>query len=241
MTKKTARALALALAFGAPVALALNPVLARAQTMMQQPSGVLSLNAQASAEVPQDEVEITMFFEQQASEPSALTSTLNERGDAALQKARGVSGVTARSGAFSIFPSTDRDGRISTWRGRTEVVLESRDFAAASKLAGQMASIMQVGNVRFSLSPEAQRAAEQRLSTEAIKSFREQAASSAQAFGFSGYSIREVNVNHSGVMPRPMMMMSAHAMGADAKGAPMPLEAGTSTVTVNVSGSVQMK
>jgi predicted secreted protein len=209
--------------------------------MMQQPSGVLSLNAQASAEVPQDEVEITLFYEQEASEPSALTSTLNERADAALQKARGVTGVTARSGAFSIFPSTDRDGRISTWRGRTEVVLESRDFAAASKLAGQMASIMQVGNVRFSLSPEAQRAAEQRLSGEAIKSFREQAASSAQAFGFSGYSIREVNVNHSGVMPRPMMMMSARAMGADAKGAPMPLEGGTSTVTVNVSGSVQMK
>ncbi len=31
-------------------------------------------------------------------------------------------------------------------------------------------------------------------------------------------------------------------MGADAKAAaPMPLEGGTSTVTVNVSGSVQMK
>ncbi|MGF6859037.1 SIMPL domain-containing protein [Paraburkholderia sp. CI3] len=241
MTTKTARSLALALALGAPVALALNPAPARAQTMMPQPSGVLSLNAQASAEVPQDEVEITLFYEQEASEPSSLTSTLNERADAALQKARGVSGVTARSGAFSIFPSTDRDGRITTWRGRTEVVLESRDFAAASKLAGQMASIMQVGNVRFSLSPQAQRAAEQRLSGEAIKSFREQAAASSQAFGFSGYSIREVNVNHSGVMPRPMMMMSARAMGADAKNAPLSLEGGTSTVTVNVSGSVQMK
>ncbi|MBB5453138.1 putative secreted protein [Paraburkholderia sp. Kb1A] len=241
MTAKTARSLALALALGAPVALALNPAPARAQTMMPQPSGVLSLNAQASAEVPQDEVEITLFYEQEASEPSSLTSTLNERADAALQKARGVSGVTARSGAFSIFPSTDRDGRITTWRGRTEVVLESRDFAAASKLAGQMASIMQVGNVRFSLSPQAQRAAEQRLSGEAIKSFREQAAASSQAFGFSGYSIREVNVNHSGVMPRPMMMMSARAMGADAKSAPLSLEGGTSTVTVNVSGSVQMK
>ncbi|MGF6610936.1 putative secreted protein [Paraburkholderia sp. WSM4175] len=241
MTTKTARSLALALALGAPVALALNPAPARAQTMMPQPSGVLSLNAQASAEIPQDEVEITLFYEQEASEPSSLTSTLNERADAALQKARGVSGVTARSGAFSIFPSTDRDGRISTWRGRAEVVLESRDFAAASKLAGQMASIMQVGNVRFSLSPEAQRAAEQRLSGEAIKSFREQAAASSQAFGFSGYSIREVNVNHSGVMPRPVMMMSARAMGTDAKSAPLSLEGGTSTVTVNVSGSVQMK
>jgi predicted secreted protein len=37
------------------------------------------------------------------------------------------------------------------------------------------------------------------------------------------------------------MMMQARGMSADAKmAAPMALEAGTSTVTVNVSGSVQM-
>ena len=243
MTKNTARALALALVCAAPAALALTPAMARAQGVTQyQPAGVLSLNAQASAEVPQDVVDITLFYEQEASDPSVLTSTLNQRADAALQKAKGVNGVTARTGSFSIYPSTDRDGRISAWRGRTEVVLESHDFAAASKLAGQMASIMQVGNVQFSLSPEAQRAAEQKLTGEAIKSFREQAASAAQAFGYSSYSIREVNVGHNGVMPRPMMMMSARAMGADAKAsAPVPIEGGTSTVTVNVSGSVQMK
>lgn len=243
MTKNTARALALALVCVAPAALALTPAMARAQGVTQyQPAGVLSLNAQASADVPQDVVDITLFYEQQASDPSALTSTLNQHADSALQKAKGVNGVTARTGSFSIYPSTDRDGRISAWRGRTEVVLKSHDFAAASKLAGEMASIMQVGNVQFSLSPETQRAAEQKLTGEAIKSFREQASSSAQAFGYSGYSIREVNVGHNGVMPRPMMMMSARAMSADANAsAPVPIEGGTSTVTVNVSGSVQMK
>ncbi|MGF6242462.1 MULTISPECIES: SIMPL domain-containing protein [Paraburkholderia] len=241
MTQKTARAIAFAMALATPLALA--SAAAHAQGVTQaEPSGVLSLNAQASAEVPQDVVDITLFYEQEASDPSALTSTLNQRADAALRQAKGVSGVTARTGSFSIYPSTDRDGRISAWRGRTEVVLESHDFAAASKLAGQMASNMQVGNVQFSLSPEAQRAAEQKLTSEAIASFRQQASAGAQAFGYSGYSIREVNVGHNGVMPRPMMMMSARAMGADAKAAaPLPLEGGTSTVTVNVSGSVQMK
>ncbi|MDE1182920.1 SIMPL domain-containing protein [Paraburkholderia sp.] len=242
MTRKTARVLAFAMACATPLALSVAPAVARAQNAPYQPAGVLSLNAQASAEVPQDVVNITLFYEQEASDPSSLTNTLNQRAESALQKAKGVSGVTARTGSFSIQPSTDRDGRISAWRGRTEVVLESHDFAAASKLAGQMASIMQVGNVQFSLSPESQRAAEQKLTGEAIASFRQQAASSAQAFGYSGYSIREVNVGHNGaVMPRPMMMMSARGMAADAKVASMPLEAGTSTVTVNVSGSVQMK
>ncbi|WJF89550.1 SIMPL domain-containing protein [Paraburkholderia bonniea] len=242
MTRKTALAFALAIASAAPLALALVPATAQAQSAAQaQPAGVLSLNAQASTEVPQDVVHITLFYEQEAKDPSTLTTSLNQRADAALQKTKGVAGVTARTGAFSIGPSTDRDGRISAWRGRTEVVLESHDFAAASKLAGQMGSVMQVSDVQFSLSPEAQRAAEQKLTGQAIASFRQQAGAAAEAFGYSGFSIREVNLGHNGISPRPMMMMSARMMSDSAKSAPVPIEGGTTTVTVNVSGSVQMK
>jgi predicted secreted protein len=240
MTKKSALVWALAAACAAPLALANT---AHAQTIVQQaqPSGVLSLNAQASAEVPQDVVDITLFYEQEASDPSSLTGTLNQHADQALQKAKGVSGVTARTGSFSIYPSTDRDGRISAWRGRTEIVLESHDFAAASKLAGNLSSVMQVGNVQFSLSPEAQREAEQKLTGQAIASFKQQASAAAQAFGYGSYTIREVNVGHNGVSPRPVMMMSMRSDVAAKAAAPVPVEGGTSTVTVNVSGSVQMK
>ncbi|MDB5833111.1 MAG: hypothetical protein JWR14_2941 [Caballeronia sp.] len=239
MTKKNTTSALAAAVLLAGAAMAQS---AFAQSVIQaQPSGVLSLAAQASADVPQDVVDITLFYEQEAQDPASLTSVLNQRADAALRQAKGVDNVTAHSGSFTVYPSTDRDGRISAWRGRTEVVLESKDFAAASKLAGKMSDSMQVGSVTFSLSPEAQRAAEQKLSTQAIASFKQQAQSSAQAFGYSGYAIREVNIGHNGSSPRPVMMMAARSMGADAKmSAPMALEGGTSTVTVNVSGSVQM-
>ena len=239
MTKKNTTSTLAALVLLAGAAMAQS---AFAQSVVQaQPSGVLSLAAQASADVPQDVVDITLFYEQEAQDPASLTSVLNQRADAALRQAKGIDNVTAHSGSFTVYPSTDRDGRISAWRGRTEVVLESKDFAAASKLAGKMSDSMQVGSVTFSLSPEAQRAAEQKLSTQAIASFKQQAQSSAQAFGYSGYAIREVNIGHNGSSPRPVMMMAARSMGADAKmSAPMALEGGTSTVTVNVSGSVQM-
>jgi predicted secreted protein len=239
MTKKNTTSTLAAAVLLAGAAMAQS---AFAQSVIQaQPSGVLSLAAQASADVPQDVVDITLFYEQEAQDPASLTSVLNQRADAALRQAKGVENVTAHSGSFTVYPSTDRDGRISAWRGRTEVVLESKDFAAASKLAGKMSDSMQVGSVTFSLSPEAQRAAEQKLSTQAIASFKQQAQSSAQAFGYSGYAIREVNIGHNGSSPRPVMMMAARSMSADAKmSAPMALEGGTSTVTVNVSGSVQM-
>jgi predicted secreted protein len=239
MTKKNTTSTLAAAVLLAGAAMAQS---AFAQSVIQaQPSGVLSLAAQASADVPQDVVDITLFYEQEAQDPASLTSVLNQRADAALRQAKGIDNVTAHSGSFTVYPSTDRDGRISAWRGRTEVVLESKDFTAASKLAGKMSDSMQVGSVTFSLSPEAQRAAEQKLSTQAIASFKQQAQSSAQAFGYSGYAIREVNIGHNGSSPRPVMMMAARNMSADAKmSAPMALEGGTSTVTVNVSGSVQM-
>jgi len=134
MTRKSALVWALAAgACAAPVALALTSVAANAQTVVQQyqPAGVLSLNAQASTDVPQDVVDITLFYEQEASDPSSLTGTLNQHADQALQKAKGVSGVTARTGSFSIYPSTDRDGRISAWRGRTETVFDHAGWECA--------------------------------------------------------------------------------------------------------------
>ncbi|MCA8245628.1 SIMPL domain-containing protein [Burkholderia multivorans] len=246
MTKKSAVALSLALAAAVPVALTLASPAAHAQAVnphFPEPAGVLSLSSQASADVPQDIIHITLFYEQQAKDPGSLTSALNQRADAALAQAKGVSGVSAHTGAFSVYPSTDRDGKISAWRGRTEVVLESRDFAAASKLAAQLSNLMQVANVEFSLSPEAQRAAEQKLTTEAIKSFRARADEAAKAFGYSSYTIRDVNVGSGrNVQPYPRMMaMAAAPMDSAKMSAPIAVEGGKATVSVTVNGSVQMK
>ncbi|MBU9401312.1 SIMPL domain-containing protein [Burkholderia multivorans] len=246
MTKKSAVALSLALAAAVPVALTLASPAAHAQAVnphFPEPAGVLSLSSQASADVPQDIIHITLFYEQQAKDPGSLTSALNQRADAALAQAKGVSGVSAHTGAFSVYPSTDRDGKISAWRGRAEVVLESRDFAAASKLAGQLSNLMQVANVEFSLSPEAQRAAEQKLTTEAIKSFRARADEAAKAFGYSSYTIRDVNVGSGrNVQPYPRMMaMAAAPMDSAKMSAPIAVEGGKATVSVTVNGSVQMK
>ncbi|KUY50335.1 MULTISPECIES: SIMPL domain-containing protein [unclassified Burkholderia] len=244
MTKKSALALSLALAV--PVALTLASPAVHAQTAnphFPEPAGVLSLSSQASADMPQDIIHITLFYEQQAKDPDSLTSALNQRADAALSQAKSVSGLSAHTGAFSVYPSTDRDGKISAWRGRTEVALESRDIAAASKLAGQLSNLMQVANVEFSLSPEAQRTAEQKLTTEAIKSFRARADEAAKAFGYSSYTIRDVNVG-SGRNVQPytrVMEMAAGPIGSAKMSAPIAVEGGKATVSVTVNGSVQMK
>jgi hypothetical protein len=127
--------------------LTLIPRVADAQSMSQSapPSGVLSLSADQSIDVPEDVIRITLFHEQEGSDPTSLTKALKERAAEALGQARGGdSKVTVQTGAFTVYPSTDRDGKISAWRGRTEAILESTDFEAASKLAGKLAGTMQI-------------------------------------------------------------------------------------------------
>lgn len=202
------------------------------------PSGVLSLDTSASTDVPADVVRISLFYEQQGNDPAALTQALNQHTDAALKLARRQDAVKVQTGSFSIAPANDRDGRIATWRGRSELVLESRDFAAASRLAGQLGTTLQVGDVSFSLSPEAQRQAENELTKQAIAAFRQQAMAATQAFGYSGFTVREVNVGHNGGYRPPRA--SSRMLYAAAKTQDVPIEGGTSTVTVTVSGAVQM-
>lgn len=203
------------------------------------PSGVLSLSAQAAAEVPTDVVHVTLAAEQEGAEPAAISSALSKRAEAVIAQAKRTAGVQAESGGFTIHPSTDRNGRISTWRGRAEVVLQSRDFAAVSKLTGELASQMQVQGMSFSLSREARLATENKLAGEAVAAFRDKAQATTKLFGYNSYTIREVSLNESGVMPPAPRMYGAKMAMADAA-APVPIEGGKTQVTVSVNGSVQM-
>ena len=75
----------------------------------------------------------------------------------------------------------------------------------------------------------------------AIERFKTKALEIAKGFGFNGYTLREVaiNANDQGSPPRPRLMaMQAKAETSDS---PVAVEAGKSTVLVNVTGSVQMR
>jgi predicted secreted protein len=148
--------------------------------------------------------------------------------------------MDVRTGNFSLYPRYGRDGKITAWQGSAELVLEGRDFARISATAGKIQTLT-MGNVGFGLSREQRGKVEGEAQAQAIERFKAKAADIAKGFGFGGFTLREVsvNANDQGFVPRPRMMaMEARAVAADA---PVPVEAGKSTVLVTVSGSVQLK
>lgn len=204
---------------------------------------VVQLSANGSVEVQQDLLSISMNTTRDGSDAGVVQSQLKTAIDAALAEAKKVAlpgQLDVRSGNFSLYPRYGRDGKSIGWQGTAEVVLEGRDFARISTTAGKMQTLT-VGNVSFGLSREQRAKVEGDAQSIAIERFKARAVEIARDFGFSGYTLREVNVtaNDQGFTPRPRFMaMEAKASMADA---PVPVEAGKTSVVMTVSGSVQLK
>ena len=214
-----------------------------AQTM-PVPQNVVQLSAAGSIEVPQDFLTLTLGTTREAPDAATVQTQLKSAIDAALAEARKAAQpgqLDVRTGAFSLYPRYDKLGKISTWQGTAEIVLEGRDFGRISATAGRVPALT-VSQVEFSLSREQRARVESQAQTMAIDRFKAKAGEIARGFGFAEYSLREVSVNadDGGGPPRPRMMaMQAKAASADM--AAVPVEAGKSTVQVTVSGAVQLR
>lgn len=211
---------------------------ARAETPPLQ--GVVSLNASASVEVTKDLLNVVLTATREGQDATTVQTQLKQALDAALAEARKVAKpgqLEVQTGNFSLYPRTTPKGAIAGWQGSAELMIEGRDLAAISALAGRMAT-MSVARVSQSLSREAREKAESEVSAQAISNYRSKATEYAKQFGYASVVMREVNVQGSepGFMPIAM----ARAKTMEAADASVPVEAGKATVTVTVSGTVQM-
>ncbi len=215
-----------------------------AQNMQSpEPRNVVQLSASGSVDVQQDLLVLTLSTARDGKDAAVVQSQLRQALDAAVLEARRNAEpgqMDVRTGNFSLHPRYSQNSQITGWQGNTELVLEGRDFARITNTAARISS-MTIAQVAFSLSPQQRSKVEREAQTLAIENFKTQAADLTRAFGFADYTLREVSVNSNSYAPGPrprMMAMEAKAMVADA---PIAVEAGKSTVTVNVSGSVQMR
>lgn len=227
---------ACALAFAAS-ALAQTPGLRPAEAFNQ-----VGLAADASREVQNDLMTATLYAEANDPNPSTLASALNRTLNDALKTAQDVKAVKARSGGTQTYPLSDRNGRITGWRGRAEIRLESKDFREMGALVGKLQQSMQLGGIAFAVSPELRRQTENELITEAIGALRARADIVRQAVGGKSLKVRQMNVNTAaGGGPRPVIAMrSADVMSAQSAPAPQ-FEGGTSQVLVTVQGTVEIE
>ena len=217
--------------------LALTAPLAQAQTPPAY--NTVELQAEASREVANDSLNAVLYAEASDANPARLADMLNRAANEALKLAQAEPAVRARSGGFTSFPVYDRNQKLTGWRGRTELRLESRDFQAASALIAKLQEKLQLSSVSFSISQETRKSTENDLIAEAIKAFRGRADIARAALGGASYKLRRIalNTGMAGPPPRPLMRMAAEAAPV---AAPV-FEGGVSTVTVTAAGAIEVE
>lgn len=206
------------------------------------PSQRVSLSASASVQVPQDELTLTLSTQREGGNAQEVQSQLKAALDAALTLAKRQAQsplMSVSTGRFGLSPRYDRNGKLVGWQGSAELVLQGRDFVRISQTAGQLQTLT-VASVSFGLSTQLRQDAQTQAQSQAIEQFQKSASQIAKSFGFSGYTLGEIQVNANQMGPVRPYMMAASAKSM-AEEAPVPLEAGLSNVSVNVSGSVQLK
>ena len=226
--------LALAAALAAPAALA--------QPQLEPPRfNQVDLQAEVSREVQNDLMTATLYAEANDASAAKVADQLNRSTADALKTAGEFKSVKSRSGFTNTFPVYDRAGRLTGWRGRSEIRLESKDLPAMANLIGKLQSTMQLGNVAFTVSPEVRRQTENEMITEVVAAFRSRADIAAKAIGGRTYKIRRIGINTGGLAPGPRPMMAERAVAASAPVTPPTFEGGTSMVQVSANGTVEVE
>ena len=220
-------------AAGACAALAIS--LASAQMPMPPAPPSVTVTASATASVANDRMQASMRAEADNASAAAAASQVNAAIGRALAMAKSVPAVKVATTGYTTYQVTDKPN-AQRWRVVQTISLESTDFTAGATLITRLQDEggLLLSNMGFSLSDKTRHETEDRLTQEAIKGWQERAQSAAQGLGFDAWRPGHVTVQTEGgrVYPLPRLQPLAVSSGA----APVAVEAGTSDVTVTVSG-----
>lgn len=223
----SARTLALA-------ALAL-PAVALAQARSDNvpvPQPIVTVTASANRSVENDRMRALLRAEAEYADATQAASAVNARMARALARAKAAPGVEVSTSSYSTYQVGDPK-QAMRWRVTQSLDLAGSDFVALAALVSRLQAEdgLLMSGLSFSLTPAAQRAAEDALMRQAIRTWQQRAQIAAQAFGSETWRPGRVTIQTGGG-PQPLMRAQAMSPGA----APVAVEAGKSEVSVSVSG-----
>lgn len=204
---------------------------------------IISLQAETSREVQNDQMQATLYTELNDANPTVLAKQTAQIMNRAMDLAKAYPTVHVNNGSQNTYPIYGDKNKLTGWRSRAEIQLKTSDFKAGSELIAQLQTNMQLDGVNFSVSNEQRTKVENELMTEITGIFRARATQLQQAWGASKYELVNININSSSDTPRPypMMMRAAKFDSVSAAPAPQTIESGNSRVVVSANGSIQLQ
>jgi len=200
----------------------------------------IDLNVSAEREVENDVMVAVVFAEVEANSQSSAADQVNEAIRFAADRARATDGIEQRTLRYTTRPVYANDRRIVGWVARQSLRLESTNAEALSTLLGELQTRVAIESMGSTLSKAARDAVEDEVIAEAIALFRRRAEQVADQFGRESYRLVHINVGSFRANPmEAQLRLFDTARVEDAVTAPV-IEAGVQTVTVQVSGTIEL-
>jgi predicted secreted protein len=209
---------------------------------------VVNLDASVSRQIDNDMAQATLFVELTDVDSSKLAEKINQTIAAAQKTLKQYPTVQSAGTGYSSYPVyNQKNNLLQSWRSRGELRVSSKDFAALSQLIAQLQQLknpqsngiaLQLADIRYEVSDQSRKLAEDALIEEGIKAFRQRAQIIQRTMGGNAWKTMQMNVQTQSHYPQPRQMLNKAYMAAEA--APAPVDAGESRLVVNVNGSIQV-
>jgi len=195
------------------------------------------LSASAQTQIENDTVNATLYAQEEGSDSVQLANIINKKISEAVKLVKQHDAIKLQTSSYSTSP-VYRNNKITGWRVRQSIRLESQDMPLMSEVLGRLQQTLSLQGINFAVSPELKNSTDDELIIEALKVFEQRAQNITQQLGRKNYKIVDINVatsanqyarrNYEGVVMASDMAVPS-------------IEGGEQTIKVSISGQIEME
>ncbi len=165
-----------------------------AEPVSHQPTDV-SFSVEAEREVERDLLQVSLFYQAEGNDLSALNKTMAEKMNKAIELAKAQSAVEIKDNSRNTWIRYDNKGKQQGWIARAELTLESKDSQALSTLVHELDGVLAIDRVSASVSREKLNSLENELTKEALAKVKDKALLIQESLQMKGYTIQNLEIS----------------------------------------------
>ena len=164
------------------------------EPVSHQPTDV-SFSVEAEKEVERDLLQVSLFYQAEGNDLSALSKTMAEKMNKAIELAKAQSAVEIKDNSRNTWFRYNDKGKQQGWTARAELTLESKDSQALSTVVHELDGVLAINSVSASVSREKLSSLENELTKEALAKFKDKALLLQESLQMKGYTIQNLEIS----------------------------------------------
>lgn len=192
----------------------------------------------SSQKVENDTADITLQAIAQGPNAQSVMQEINQQMQSAIKALRFNDKIVTQTSSYQVYPVQNKQRIITHWKGQQSLTLTTQNLPGLPGLLEKVEPHLSYQSLRFRVSDALQQQVRQKLTAKALQQYQKQAKRIAESFGTSQYRFVDTRIHSgaNGLIRQPMLARSY----AETASAPPVMEAGESTITIQVEGELAL-